>query len=72
MPTVFCVRDLLDRHRPPMTQTDLAQRAGVAFATVNRMCTNATSQVSLDVLDRVSAALGVEPGALVERTKARR
>ena len=55
-----------------MTQTELARQADVAFATVNRMCTNFTAQVSLETLDRISAVLGCEPGDLIEREKKRR
>ena len=54
-----------------MTQTELARQADVAFATVNRMCTNYTAQVSLETLDRLSTVLGCEPGDLVERKSKR-
>ena len=63
MPTKFRLRELLEKL--DLSQTDLARRAGVSFATINRMCTNATSQVSLETLDRVASALGVEPGDLI-------
>jgi DNA-binding Xre family transcriptional regulator len=55
-----------------MTQYELAQRAGLHFATVNRLCTNHTAQVSLETLDRISTVLGVEPGDLIERERKRR
>ena len=55
-----------------MTQTELARQADVAFATVNRMCTNFTAQVSLETLDRISTVLGCEPGDLIERVRKRR
>ncbi len=55
-----------------MTQVELAQRAGLSFATVNRLCTNHTAQVSLETLDRVSTVLGCEPGNLIERTPRKR
>ncbi len=55
-----------------MTQVELAQRAGLSFATVNRLCTNHTAQVSLDTLDRISTVLGCEPGDLIERVRKRR
>ncbi len=55
-----------------MTQAELARLAGVAAATVNRICGNITAQVSLDTLDRISTVLGVEPGDLIERKKKRR
>ncbi len=55
-----------------MTQTELARQADVAVATVNRMCTNFTAQVSLETLDRISTVLGCEPGDLIERVRKRR
>ncbi len=55
-----------------MTQIELARQAGLSFATVNRLCTNLTAQVSLDTLDRISTVLGCEPGDLIERKKKRR
>lgn len=50
-----------------MTQAELAHQADVAFATVNRLCTNYTKQVSLETLDRISKVLGCKPGDLLER-----
>ncbi len=50
-----------------MSQSELAREAGVSFATVNRLCTNATSRVDLDTLDRLSTVLECEPGDLIER-----
>lgn len=70
--TRFRLQQLLEHHQPPMSQTELAKRAGVSFATVNRLCTNATSQVSLATLDAIAAVLGVEPGELLEREGKRR
>lgn len=55
-----------------MTQGELAQQAGLHIATVNRLCANATQQVSLKTLDRISTVLGCEPGDLIEREKKRR
>ncbi len=55
-----------------MTQAELARLADVAIATVNRMCTNFTAQVSLESLDRISTVLGCEPGNLIERKRKRR
>lgn len=66
----FRLRELLDN--AGMTQSQLAEQAGVSFATVNRLCTNATAQVSLETLDKLSTVLGVEPGALIEREPKRR
>ena len=61
----FRVRELLEK--ADLTQSELARRAEVSFATVNRLCTNATNQVSLETLDKIAAVLGVEPGDLLER-----
>ena len=55
-----------------MTQTELARLAGISVATVNRLCLNATAQVSLATLDALSAVLGCEPNDLIERKKGRR
>ena len=55
-----------------MTQNELAQRAGLHFATVSRLCTNVTAQVSLETLDRISTVLGCEPGDLIERAPRKR
>ena len=68
MATRFRLDDALgDR----LTQAELARQAGVAAATVNRMCTNFTAQVSLETLDRISTVLGCEPGDLIARVKGR-
>ena len=65
MPTKFRLRDILEARG--ISQTELARLAGVAFATVNRMCTNATGQVSLATLDKIADALGVKPGDLIAK-----
>ena len=65
MATRFRLREELDDQ---MSQSELAREAGVSFATVNRLCTNATTRVDLDTLDRLSEVLGCEPGDLIERT----
>ena len=78
MPTVFCLREIIERRG--VSQSELARQSGVSFATINRLCTNATRQVSLDTLHRLastlsSPALGgkrVEPGDLITREKRRR
>jgi len=70
--TRFRLQELLDARKPPISQTELAKLAGVSFATVNRLCTNATAQVSLSTLDAIAAVLSVEPGELLEREGKRR
>jgi putative transcriptional regulator len=61
--TRFRLREILGDQ---MSQSELARQAGVSFATVNRLCTNATTRVDLETLDRLSAVLGCEPGDLIE------
>jgi transcriptional regulator with XRE-family HTH domain len=52
-----------------MTQAALAKASGVSLPTISRLCRNETAQVSLATLDRLAAALGVEPGELIAREK---
>lgn len=72
----FRLREVLER--AGVSQTEIAREAGISFATVNRLCTNATEQVSLKTLDGLAAALSrvlgrrVEPGELIERTPEKR
>lgn len=63
----FRLRALIDK--AGMSQSELSRRSGVSFATINRMCTNATATVALETLDRLATALGVEPGELFERPR---
>lgn len=50
-----------------MTQTELAEKAGVRQATISELETGETRRVDLDVLDRLCKALRVEPGELIVR-----
>ena len=52
-----------------MNQTELARLSGVHFVTVNRLSTNRGTRVDLETLDKLSAALGCQPGDLVERVE---
>jgi transcriptional regulator with XRE-family HTH domain len=70
MPTVFRLREILESH--VMTQQALADASGVSLPTVSRLCRNETAQVSLATLDKLACALGVEPGELIVREKAKR
>lgn len=70
MPVVFRLRELLEKRG--ISQSELSRQSGVSFATINRMCTNATREVSLDVLDKLSTLLRVEPGELLEREAKRK
>jgi DNA-binding Xre family transcriptional regulator len=70
MTVTFRLRQLLDERG--VSQSDAARMSGVSFATINRMCTNATHQVSLDVIGRLCAAFEAEPGELFARDISRR
>lgn len=65
VPTRFRLRELLEE--AGISQSDFAAQSGVSFATINRLCTNATGQVSLETLDKIASSLGVEPGELLVR-----
>ena len=39
-----------------ISQTQFAKDSRLSFATINRICTNATAQVSLKTLDRIMKA----------------
>lgn len=67
MPTVFRLRDLLAKLG--VSQSELARLSGLSFATINRLSTNATTQVSLVTLDKIASVLKVEPGELIVREK---
>ncbi|MGH7582350.1 MAG: helix-turn-helix domain-containing protein [Gemmatimonadales bacterium] len=70
MPTVFWLDDFLGKNG--MTQAELARSSGVAIRTISRLLHNETGQVSLDTLDRLAGALGIEPGALIVRETGKR
>jgi transcriptional regulator with XRE-family HTH domain len=67
MPTVFRLRELLKKLG--LSQRELGRQAGISYVTVNRLCSNTTTQVSLRTLDKIAGALGVEPGELIAREK---
>jgi putative transcriptional regulator len=64
MAVTFRLRELLEKRG--ISQSEASRQSGVSFATINRMCTNATRQISLDVLDQLCSWLGVEVGELIE------
>jgi DNA-binding Xre family transcriptional regulator len=55
MPLEFRLRQVLEDAE--ISQSDFAKEAKLSFATINRLCTNATGQVSLDTLDKIMMAL---------------
>lgn len=55
-----------------LNQTQLAELAGVRRATVNELEAGKRQRIDLDILERLANALGVEPGAIIEREPAKR
>lgn len=72
VPVLFRLGEILAEMEEPISQSELSRRSGVSMTTINAMVLNKTKQVSLATLDALSAALGVEPGELVEREPVRR
>ena len=64
------VREL--RAAKAMSQEQLARAAKVRTATLTQIENARTTRVDLGVLERLADALGVDPGFLIERTRARR
>jgi putative transcriptional regulator len=52
-----------------LTQTELAEKAGVRQATISELETGETRRVDLDVLDRLCKALKCQPGDLLKRSR---
>ncbi len=69
-PTRIRIRELRDERG--WSQLELAERASVRQATISEMETGRVRRVTLDVIDRLAAALGVQPGELLERTTERK
>lgn len=61
----FRLQEILDSRDPPISQSELARRSGISFATINNIANNRTAQVSLKTLGDLANALGVEPGDLL-------
>lgn len=74
VPPVTPISVQLRRHREAkgLSQQALGDLAGVRQATISELESGKTRRVDLDVLDRLCAALGVEPGELLEREGKRR
>lgn len=64
-PARFRLQEVIDAKGT--TQSELSRTSGVSYQTISRMCRNVTGQVSLETLDKLSAALAVDMGALLER-----
>jgi transcriptional regulator with XRE-family HTH domain len=64
-PLVLRVRQL--REALGLTQAELAERAGVRRATVNRIENARVTAIDLGVLERLADALRVEPGFILVR-----
>lgn len=67
MPTRFRLAQLLEEKG--IGQRELAKRSDVSLVTINRMCLNRTAGVSLEVLEKLSVALGCEPCDLIAHEK---
>jgi len=65
MPITLRVGDLA--RQQGLTIKALAERAGLAYNTAHALATGRVIRVDLDTLDRVCAALDVEPGELFVR-----
>ena len=65
----FRLRRLLEK--AGISQGELSRRSGISLSTVNRIATNSTTRVDLETLDRLSEALGCEPGDLIRRKRAK-
>lgn len=68
----FRLHELLEQRDPPMSQSELARRSTVSLVTINAIANNRTRQVSLETLDKLCAALEVDPGELLERETPKR
>ena len=65
-PLMLRVREL--REALGLTQAELAERAGVRRATVNRIEHARVTAIDLKVLEKLADALRVEPGFIVVRS----
>ena len=64
-PLMLRVREL--REALGLTQAELADRAGVRRATVNRIENAHVTAIDLEVLEKIANALRVEPGFIIVR-----
>jgi putative transcriptional regulator len=66
----FRLRELLEE--AGINQSEASRQSRVSFATINRMCTNATRRVDLEVMSQLCRLLDCEPGALFDYVPDRR
>lgn len=64
-PIVLNLKSL--REAAGLTQAELAERAQTRQATISDLENGKSRRIEFDLLDRLCAALGVEPGGLLER-----
>ena len=64
-PLELRVREL--REALGLTQAELAERAGIRRATVNRIENARVMAIDLEVLEKLASALRVEPGFIIVR-----
>jgi DNA-binding Xre family transcriptional regulator len=60
----FRLREVLEG--AGVNQSEASRLSRVSFATINRMCTNATRRVDLDIINELCQTLHVKPGDLFE------
>jgi DNA-binding Xre family transcriptional regulator len=65
MATQFRLAELLAEAK--ISQRELVRLAKVSGPTINRMCRNLNTGVSLETLDRISTVLGCDPCDLIVR-----
>ena len=65
-PLVLRIREL--REALGLTQAEVAERAGVRRATVNRIENARVTAIDLQVLEKLANAFGVEPGFIIVRS----
>jgi len=68
-PIVVRLREL--REARGLSQLQLSERAGVRQATISELESGKKLRLDFGILDRLCAALGVEPGELLEREQPR-
>lgn len=64
------LRELREEHE--LSQQALGDRAGVRQATISELESGKAKRIDFATLEKLADALGVEPGALIEREEKRR